>query len=425
MRANTPTLLSLYDFARILEINPLHFAGVDYGNTAAMHPHCTAQAWIQYSWQFGDRTSRESVARAIAMAESRMAEKLGFDVLPTWHVKEERQLTQPFNPDLFNIGGRGLRGFPINVKSSRGYVISGGCRSTVLAPIHPQTVEEGEPPEVVEVNVFWEPDSYWEKGEVWADVPAGTQACDVRIYYPGHGDDPAWEIRPAEVTIVAGIAPAPDVAVITIRKECAVIPSLWDALDPRAADAATDADFLDDFAVYVETIDPSCALTFSWRPLDRCGCGGAGCATCTVEAQTGCLVATNQRLGYLDLTPATWNADTLAFDSASYALHRMPDVAKVSYLAGFTDETLTCPRRQMYEPLAQAIAYFAASLLERPLCACNVDTWRYWREDPGDNAPRGSYYSIHTTPFGSRRGAAWAWEKVFEMSLGVTPANVH
>lgn len=418
MRANTPTLLSLYDFARILEINPLHFAGVDYGNTAAMHPHCNAQAWIQYAWQFGDRTSRESVARAIAMAESRMAEKLGFDVLPAWHAGEEKQITQPYNPELFNIYGRGLRGFPVAVKTNRGYVISGGCRATTIAAIIPQEFEEGDPPEVGEANVLWEPDTYWEKGEVWAAVPAGTLACNVHIYYPGKGPDPAWEIRPAEVTIVG------TVAVITIRKECAVIPSLWDNLAPRAADASTDADFLDDFSVYIETIDPSCMMTTSWRPLDRCSCGGGGCPSCTIEEQSGCFVATNQRLGWVELRPATWNADDLVFDFASFSLPRMPDSAKIAYLAGYTDETLTCPRRQMYEPLAQAVAYYAASLLERPLCACNVDTWRYWRENPGEGADSSGYWSSTTTPFGTRRGAIWAWEKVRDMSLGISPVGI-
>lgn len=429
MRSNTKTLLSLYDFARILEINPLHFGGVDLPGLTMMHPHCNAQAYQQYAWQFADRTSRESVAQMIEVAESRIREYLGFDVMPNWNVKEEQQTSQPYNPDLINAFGLGGRTFPANVKTRRGYVISGGCRNPVALPIVQQTVEEDGSP--VLVNVFWEADSYWMKGEVWATVPAGAAACDVHIYYPGKGPAPEWEIRPATVEIVGSTA------VITIRRECAVQPALWDSLSPRAAAGDDDADFLDNFDVFLETIDPSCMLTMLWRPGPRiglgiggfpfgafnCSCGGTGCPQCEVAEQQGCFVATDKKLGYVAFQAADWNPTTGVFDARSFSKFRQPDSLEVSYLAGYQDENADCPRRQMWEPFAQAVTFFAASMLQRPLCACNTDTWRYWRESESQGI-RGDYWTLNTTPFGRSRGAVFAWEKVREMSLGRSPQGI-
>lgn len=431
MYARNVTLLSLYEFAQILEISPLHFAGVDLTSLNLSHPFCT-QPWVQYAWQAGDRTSREAVGRAISIAEARIAEYLGFDPMPRFHANEKLQTAQPADPTLINVSGRSMRGWGGEVKLKRGYAIAGGCRKTTAVDIVQQNVEiDGVP---TDVNVFWEADSYWEKGEITAEVPVGTDPCSIHVYFPGKGPDPTWEIRPVVVEVqdtVGDSSAAVDTAFIAVRRECCVKPELWNSQDPRAANGSNDADFLDDFDIFIETIDPSCGVEFNWLPINRCrSCGSTqsgSCPSCMIGTQGGCLTISETVQGWASFTPATWDADTGEFTFTPFSLPRQPDSVSVSYYAGYQDDSPSnpCPRRQMADEYAQAVAFYAAALLERPLCACSVDSWKYWREDPIENAAnRYAATAAAISPLGTRRGATFAWEFILRHTLGKSPTMI-
>jgi len=115
--------------------------------------------------------------------------------------------------------------------------------------------------------------------------------------------------------------------------------------------------------------------------------------------------------------PGTWNADTQVFDAAPYTVCREPDLVRLYYYAGMRDKRLDCPRVQMDREWERVVAYYAAALLDRPICECNnIKTWvDHWQRDlaiPGvDDGLRVSAEQLNN-PFGTRRGAVFAWNRV-------------
>jgi len=80
--ADTPTLLSLDQYADILGIDPRHFNQV-YSADWPVSGACDS-VWFQWAWQDPDKASREDLARAIAQAERLIADYIGFWPAPTW-----------------------------------------------------------------------------------------------------------------------------------------------------------------------------------------------------------------------------------------------------------------------------------------------------------------------------------------------------
>lgn len=392
MRADTPTKLSLWDFARIIGFNPLHFGGIELQEIAGAY--CN-RPMPQYEWQDGDRVGREAVARAIAMAEENMEAYLRFHVLPAYDVLERVDGVQNYQAWL---RGNASRVFPLNW----GYINEGGVRATTLID--------------AAGTIVWTDAGYWQVGTVTAALPeADMDTCEIRIYYPGHAADPAWEIRPAEVTI------AGQVATIVFRRELAVNPDLWDALEYEAANGDDNADFLTDVAVYRVYTDPSQGMSWLWEPWGLCGCGGVGCATCQLASQTGCFYVRDEKYGTVVGRPGTWTEGVFAAHDFSHGF-RKPDFGVFSYLSGYRDQTQTCPNKTMYPTLARAVAYYAAALLERPPCDCTVDSWHYWREDATDvSQGRRSAPQLGANignPLGTRRGEIYAWNTVMTLTIG-------
>ena len=127
----------------------------------------------------------------------------------------------------------------------------------------------------------------------------------------------------------------------------------------------------------------------------------------------------DRRLGILTYHPATWNATTLEFDSAAWALGRQPDIVRLWYYSGIRDERMSCSNRRMASEWERAVAYYAASLLDRPLCECNnVSAWvKHWRRDlaiggEGSEEATSVDPDLLGNPFGTRRGAVFAWQQV-------------
>lgn len=398
MRANTPTLLPLYDFARILQIHPLHFGGVDLGFLHLQHVHCD-QAMVQFAWQVADRTSREGIAIALQTAERQIAEVLRYNPAPAWHVDELHSTIQPWDPNLVNVGGLAVGGFRQNVRTTYGYVISGGRRN-----LH----------NILDFLAFgWEDGGYWQRGVLTATVPEGTAACELHLYYPDHQADPAWEIRPIEVEI-SGL-----VATISFPRECAVKEEFFNTLAPVGVDGDDDTQFLDHFSLYRETIDPDNQLRMLWQPTGRsCFCTGeTTCDDCAHQELDGCFSLTDAKLGIVAPSPARWSSTSWP----TWFYGRQPDQVKLSYLAGFENGLNACPRTQMDDAHARAVVYYACSLLERSICNCTADTWRYWREDQSE--VKFVAQAMKRTPFGTRRGAVYAWDFCMRNTLGNSGPN--
>ena len=407
--AETRSKLSLDRWARIMGISPLHFNGIQ-----TREPGVCAAIWFQYEWQTADRVSREEVARAIAEAEQQIERHVGYRLLPSWE-REEHQLTaRGPAPEYIRVIPSEIRGFPQAVKANWGHVLSGGVRAQTL-------LEAG----AAVVYTDGDGDGYDETATVTATVPAGTLPCEVRPFYPGESNQ-QYEIRPAAVS-VAGVT-----ATIVFRREQAVLKALIEReMIPtsdsqlRAVDGMVDANFLDEVDVYRVFNDPQTQATFLWEPFASCDCETAGgCTECQFSTQTGCLIEREKRLGWVGYRPATWNATTAVFDGAEWAVERQPEMARLYYYAGWQDLTQTCPRVQMDPGWERTVAYFAAALLDRPICECNnVHAWLdHWRRDlaiPGkDEGLRISDADLRC-PFGTRRGAVNAWHRLREEGVSI------
>lgn len=113
-------------------------------------------------------------------------------------------------------------------------------------------------------------------------------------------------------------------------------------------------------------------------------------------------------------SPGIWNPTTRVFDTNELALSTGPDVVRLYYQAGI-ERAVGCPM-EMDNAWARAVTYLSLSLLERPICDCTNDTWEYWREDLAGGSESTNKYAIRAldipNPFGSRRGAIQAWQRV-------------
>lgn len=404
-RAETRTLLPLDRFARIMGVNPLHFNGVFVEGLSPVT--ACEQPLMQYDWQTADGVSRESIAIAIADAEERIAQWLGFKPLPTFEVDERHAFQRPFSPGLFRYTLTQLDGRAEAVKLDYGHVVAGGIeRRDVIQTSASVTYTDDDA------------DSYSETATISVTTTV-EDPNEIVVCLPGEGGAPEFEVRPITVSIVNGAA------TITMRREQLVIPALYDRLDStRAIDGANDSNFLTVVDVYRSWHDPSQQVQFLWENAgNSCGCGTTGCATCYIGAQFGCSTVRDYKLGLISGSPAVWDATTSSYTYSPYFVGRSPDKARWWYRAGYRDQTRARPMREMARKYERAISVMAASVLERPFCGCKTveAASQYWREDfallTQDHSFRVSS-KLLDNPLGTTRGAVEAWRIIHAEALG-------
>jgi len=389
-RAETKTWLSLDRWAEIVGINPLHFNQLGSNE----FPDLCGQPWYQYDWQDADRVGRESIAMAIREAERRMAKYVGYNLLPDWH-QEVVMTPRPVSPELYGKAYH-PRYSRKSVKTSRGYLISGGVKATSL-------IEAG----AAIVRSDADGDGYEELCTI--TVTTDVTDCEIHVYYPGESGADNWEIRPIKVSSSGGVA------TITFKSWQAVDPDAMEALNPSPITAETDGNYITTVDVYRVYNDPQTQATFMWENLpDTCDCGDDDCEVCAWSTQTGCLQTRNSRLGYFTFAPASWDSDSEIFTSAEYVVAREPEKMRLYYYSGWKDQDRVCPTVEMDRELERAIAHFAATLLDRDMCACNnVQHYLdYWREDlarAGTDVVYQNTQTILGCPFGTMRGAVYAY----------------
>lgn len=410
MRADIVTKLSLYRWAQIMGIHPLHFAGVYVTNL--VEPTGCVQPWLQHIWQDADRVGREDVAEAIAQAETDIERLLKFRLLPSWEIDEWRPTTRPYHTELFNLYATDIRGYRDAVRADWGHFVSGGTEKKDLIP-RSSAIAWSDP----DGDVLYE-----ELGTVTVATTV-TDPCEIAVYYPGKNGADEWEIRPINVSIAAGVA------TITFRREQAVLEALMESFAAEGVDGdnTKDANFLAAVDVYRHWNDPQTQVTLSWEPTGACSCGSTICPACAHTVQSGCLHSHGDpRLSILAYTPADWDAADESFCSTAMAVGRAPDVVRLYYYAGLRAKGLTCPTLQMDRGWERIVAYYAASLLERQVCDCpnvhaGVDRWRQDLAFSGGADELASYNLTEEdlgNPLGTRRGAIFAWKRIKQEAIG-------
>lgn len=397
MKADTITKLPLARFARILGVNPLHFAGVQIASIEGAH--CNA-AWFQHNWQSADRVSREEVAGAIRQAEDTIENLLHYRLIPSWEEQEFRPAHQPYQPGTMWLGGN----IP-QVEARWKHVISGGRRATDL-------VAAGAP--IVWSNQY--PPAEWEGvGTVQVTVADGVEVCELALYYPGRGGDDRWRIRPAQASIVG------NTATITFARELALDPDQFENIAHggnyiRPAAGTDDSNFLATVDVYRVHNDRATQADLVWFGPTCGACGGSGCGFCTVSTATGCLTIREPRMGFVGYQPATWNVDedTFTFNTTLNA-GRQADAVTLYYQAGLRDFGLDCPLVEMSDEWARTVAILAAARLDRPVCACGNNFAERWQRDLAYIGEAGSFNispSNLNNPLGTRAGELYAWQRI-------------
>jgi len=353
-RAITRTWLPLDRWFEIIGVNPIFGNGMD-SSTLFPTTRCD-DAWQQFSWQHADQISREDLARVIRQAELRIAGEIGYNLIPDWSIDERHRTQRPADPSLFSSNALNIRGQRKSVEAKWGFVISGGRKASTLIQAGVTVTRSDE-----------DGDSYNELMTV-SVITSVTDPDDIRVYYPGESGNDAWEIRPIDVSISGGTA------TITFKSWQLVDPELQSAINAEAIDADANASYLTTVDVYRVYNDPQTQVQLLWEgegPGVCASCSGTGCAQCTIDTQYGCLTVRDDRLAILAYAPATWDADDEEFDDVAYAVARDPERLRLWYYSGWQDKNLSRPRNEMDYYWEHVVAYYAASLLDRPLCGCS------------------------------------------------------
>lgn len=397
-RAQTLTWLPLDRWFEILGVDPLHANGLD-SNTIKPE-HVCGDAWMQFAWQHADQVSREDLAFAIREAETKIAGEVGYNLLPDWREDERHQTARPTDPVLYS-DGRNARGQAKSIETDWGYVITGGRKAKSV-------IEAG----VAVVRTDEDGDTYKETVTLTVTTTV-TSPDEIRVFYPGESGADNWEIRPIKVSIASGVA------TITFKSWQIVDPALQERINAIALDAETDANYMTIVDVYRVYNDPSVQVEFLWEQPYCASCGGSGCASCVQGSQNGCLMVRDGRLGIAAYRPGDWDADDEEFDAVAYSTPRDPDRMRIWYYSGWRGPGVTRPYTALDPYWEQAIAYYAASLLDRPTCGCsNVTEFvKRMRRDHALVSEDGSYQltpSQMDNNFGTTAGALYAFRRTRE-----------
>jgi hypothetical protein len=278
------------------------------------------------------------------------------------------RFTRPSFRELYNRAGRNVRGQRVSLQLQRGYVLTGGVR-----------LKEG-----IETAAVTRSDSNGDGYDDLCTVSVGvgfTDTNQIRVYYPGESGAYQWEIRPINVSIASNIA------TITFNSWQIVDPDTQRSISqsPDLIDAEVAGNYLSTVDVYRVRNDPQTQVTFLWEEAATiCACGST-CINCQLNTQTGCFHIRNDRLGLVAASPGEWNAANQQFSSLDWNDEecRAPDQALIHYYSGWLDSKIERPYVEMDSYWEYAVAYYAASLLDKDSCSCSnaAEFIHKWRVD--------------------------------------------
>jgi len=192
-------------------------------------------------------------------------------------------------------------------------------------------------------------------------------------------------------------------------------------IDPLDADVAGSYEsFVDVYRVYN---DPATQLQFMWEDAPGNCCGT--CTACQFSTQAGCFHLRDPRMGFVVPVAATWDADTEAFVSQEFSACREPDQIRLWYYSGYQDQRLSRPKAELSPYWETAVAYYAASKFERPVCGCsNVNQFvEKWRRDAAYTSASEGGITMTAEQASNRLrtsvGALYAWRRVQQNGVRV------
>lgn len=417
------THLSLNEYAKILGISPVHFAGASGTNFWPTSGACE-DVWPRHVWQTTqDVVSHEEIVNAIHMAENDIARVQGFAVAPEWDEQYVLNYPKHHNPLIFNNAGMNVRGQMKSVNVGKARIISPGRRASVAV-------------DAASTVTYSDPDlDGWNELATVTAATALTDTQEIHVFQANTLGNPAWEIRPLKSVAISG-----GIVTITMDSWVLIDPDLYGAYpttgDITPIDVEAPASFVTTVDIYRVYNDVSqSSVEFLWeRQSSYAGiitvctsCGGAGCSQCTLIEQSGCFTVLDGNRGVVTPFPATYDASTELWTQACWTEGRDADQVRLyfrsgeygqEYLQGWSSDPLD---REM----ARAIAWLATARIERTPCSCaNVDSvFRELRKDLAASSRnqfnvRFSTQDIFKSPFGFRAGEVRAWMHVHSLNRG-------
>lgn len=404
-RSSFRTWLPIDRFAEIIGLNPLHWNQL---SSATLIPHnVCGDIWFQHGWQHSDRVSRDDVAMAIQAAEREISLEAGFNLLPDWTVQERLVFQEPAVAGVFSLDGLNPRGLLRSIELRKGHVISGGVKAKTAIQI-------GAP--IVRTDL--DGDGYQETAVVTVATTV-TDPNEIRVYYPAQAGDDTWEIRPVRVNISGGNA------IIQFKIWQVAAAGEIEDPNPNVIDADIAGSFETGVDVYRVYNDPSTQVQFMWENSTALDCCGS-CVACQFGTQAGCFHLRDDRLGLAVPAPAAWDVTSQSFTEQGWSACRAPDQVRFWYYSGWRDMTLDRPSLQMDPYWEYAIAYYAASRLDRPVCGCTnaqqfIDKWR--RDlliNKEDDASFNVTPEMLANKLGTSVGAIYAWKRIHQNGVRVS-----
>lgn len=423
-------LLPLDTWRSIISFHPTHFWGVAGTGTEALAVDTGCESIVrQYAWQNSDAVGRVEIAGAIETAETRLREYLGYSVAPRY-VTEMLAWPQYLDLSLVLWGGVGADERRLSVQLSEGYIQAVGVEQLTAIQAAAAVAYSDSDGDGID-DLF----------TVTAAAPAGlADTKEVALYFATadrfNGADftdaigDHWRIQPVTVTLSGGNV------IVKGAKWLLVKPQKYEGFTNVGANGlepTTAANFVTTVDLYRRTTNTDgttsstsqAVIIWETPPGDGCCCGCTNTSTAYSGSPYDPAAVANAvaRVGIRDarhgsVLPAesTYDATTGIWSSLNWSVCRPPDRVFIRYLAGYPLDS----SGQMDQKWRVIVARLAAAELAQPICGC-ADANRalaYWQFDLARTAGANdeAYGAIGAedldSPFGTRRGAVYAWRQV-------------
>lgn len=341
--------MGLSQWAQVLEIDPLHFAGA----TSRVRP-CVAcrEQWVQHAWVTGGRVAgREEVAAAIAIAESQIAHLCGFWPGRVWVADRV-----PFRQGTFH---RNTYCWSPILKATWGYIVQPGAYSATYLGTAEGVGSDDDDDGFAEWMIF--------------TLPVAGEPTEIRLFFaqddrsvPGTEDtDSAWEIRPVRWSYAGGL--------LTMYIHT------WEIIRPQVVEVQQEPIDIDDPSNLASEV-----LVYSVAADTDYQAAVLGSGVCDSSSYSTTFSIRNGRAGIIEVNTI-----------GGYA----PDEVMLYYQCGLS-QTI---RGLVGAQWARWISILATAHLNWPLCGCsNVAAWSdYWRAEVDEGCP-----------WGTRRGHVVVWNEL-------------
>jgi hypothetical protein len=428
-RADVYTLLPLDTYARIMNLNPLHFNGARLPDVTGGEPFTLAPDWSerplwhQYGWQNTNIPSRDELARAIQTAEIDIANFLGYWPAPMWISQEVHSYARPAHPEMYGSGVN-VRGQFKSIKTNFAKIIAVGKRKASL--IATATVAGF-------TLVYSDPNLDGWNTLATITVPTTvTDIHEIKLYFANHGGSQLWEIRPLKSVSISGGS-----VTITVDSWLLLDPDVVNAIPTGEVTAinasTTPTNYVSSVEVrreYVDITDNSATAYWEREPGDNlfgalscCPvCGGLGCEACSLATQDICLAIRNAEAGIVVPASAQYDSTDARWEKLCWTQGREPDQVKIWYKSGLLSEQwLQGYYDEIDSSMARTIAILATARLgfqpraESGLSGM-IDFWQRNLAESGQNLTTVfTPQEILNNPFGTREGEVQAFRALSKL----------